>query len=79
MPRHERSLLVRFRSGTMPLRIETGRWQGTPLEERLCLVCNRGIVEEKYHFCVNVKPTVHCVMIYLSQLMNFGRVGRYGT
>ncbi len=50
MPRHERSLLVQFRSGTMPLRIETGRWQGKPVEERLCLVCNRGVVEDEFHF-----------------------------
>ena len=26
-----------------------GRWQGKPLEERLWLVCNRGIVEEEFH------------------------------
>ena len=65
MPRHERSLLVQFRSETMSLRIETGRWQGKPLEEILCLVCNRGIVEDEFHFfCVHVNPTVHCVRIY---------------
>ncbi len=74
MPRHERSLLVQFRSGTMPLRIETGRWQGKPLQERLCLVCNTGIVEDEFHFSVNVKATVQCVRIYLSQLMNFARI-----
>ncbi len=50
MSRHERYLLVQFRSGTMPLRIETGGWQDKPLEERLCLVCNRGIVEDGFHF-----------------------------
>ena len=32
------------------LRIETGLWQGKPVEERLCLVCNRGVVEDEFHF-----------------------------
>ncbi len=39
IPRHERSLLVQFVSGTMHLHIETGRWKGKALEERLCLEC----------------------------------------
>ncbi len=55
MPQHERSLLVRFRSGTMPLRIETGHWQGIPLDDlrwSRCLVCNRGIIEDEFHFFV---------------------------
>ena len=25
-------------------------WQGKALEERLCLVCNRGVVEDAFHF-----------------------------
>ncbi len=28
----------------------TGRWQGKPLEKKDCLVCNRGIVQEEFHF-----------------------------
>ncbi len=59
----------------MHLRIETGRWQGKPLEERLCFLCvTEGLLKMSFIFCVNVKPTVHCVRIYLSQLMNFARV-----
>ncbi len=33
-----------------------------------------GLLKMSFIFCVNVKPTVHCVRIYLSQLMNFARV-----
>ena len=40
---------VQFRSGTMPLRIEIGRWQGKTLDERLWLVCNIGVVEDEFH------------------------------
>ena len=43
---------MQFISGKMPLRIEAVRWQGKPLEERLCLVCSRGIVEDEFHFFV---------------------------
>ena len=64
---------MQFKSGTISLRIESGRWQGKPLEERLCLVCNRGIVEDEFPFCVNVKHTVHCVRSFLSPLMKFAR------
>ncbi len=57
-------------SGTMPLRIKTGRWQGKGLEEKLCPFCNRGIIEDEFHFFfVNVKPTMYCVKICLSQLI----------
>ncbi len=31
------------------MRIETGRWQGKPLEERLCVLCNVGIVKDEFH------------------------------
>ncbi len=66
MPRDERSLLVQFRSGPMPLRIETGRWQGKLLEERLCLVCNRGIVEGEFHFLCECQSysALFCVRIF---------------
>ncbi len=54
-------------------RIETGRWQGKPLEERLCLVCNRGIVEDEFHFLCEFE-TYSALRNDLSQLMNFARV-----
>ncbi len=72
MPRHARSLLVQYLELCLNMHIELGgRWQGKSVEERLCLVCKRGIVEDEFHFlCVNAKPAIHCVKIYLSHLMN---------
>ncbi len=34
----------------MPLHIETGHGLGKPLQKRLCLFCNREIVEDEFHF-----------------------------
>ncbi len=47
---HKRSYLAQFRSGILPLQIEVGRWANKNVEERLCLVCNEGLVEDEQHF-----------------------------
>ena len=59
-PKWKRSILAQFRLGILPLNIKTGRYklmkdkQGkfrrTKPEERLCLVCNSGLTEDKSHF-----------------------------
>lgn len=43
------SLLSQFRIGILPLKIETGRFQNIPVDERLCDLCNTDI-EDEYHF-----------------------------
>ena len=54
--RAKRVLLSKFRIGTCPLRIETGRYEsvgrskGIKAEERVCLCCNRNEVEDEFHF-----------------------------
>ena len=52
LSRSERSFLAQFRLGILPLQIETGRFTTplTPLENRLCLVCNQNKVEDEFHF-----------------------------
>ncbi len=48
---HKRgSYLAQFRSGILPLEIEVGRWANKNVEERLCLVCNEGLVKDELHF-----------------------------
>ena len=53
LKRQDRSLLAQFRTGVLPLRIETGRYQlkkvpntkcfrKLNVEERTCLICNKG-------------------------------------
>ena len=50
LKRRQRSLCAQLRSGTLPLAVEVGRFRGTPVEERLCLLCDLGIVEDELHF-----------------------------
>ena len=42
--------MAQIRSGTLPLRVETGRFINTPLEARICGFCNRGAIEDEMHF-----------------------------
>ena len=35
--------------GILPLAVETGRFNGTPLDERICKICNRDVIEDEFH------------------------------
>ncbi len=49
----KRSLMAQFRIGILPLHIETGRFKDKRTDERICLLCNSGVVENELHFlCV---------------------------
>ena len=49
MPRYQRQILARFRSGTLPLFVETGRYQNIALEDRICKFCDQNKVEDECH------------------------------
>jgi hypothetical protein len=53
--KYERSLLSQFRCGILPLRVETGRYIGEPVETRLCKFCNLNTVEDEKHFLLSCK------------------------
>ena len=42
--------LSRFRLSSHSLAIESGRYNNTPREERLCIHCNMNTIENEYHF-----------------------------
>ena len=48
--RRQRSLMAQFRIGILPLHVETGRFRGTPLEQRICFMCNDNEIETEQHF-----------------------------
>ena len=50
LSREQRSILAQVRCSTLPLKIETGRFVGTPKENCLCDICNSGQVEDEFHF-----------------------------
>ncbi len=50
LPRHERSLLSQLRYGILQIRLETGRYKSEKRTDRLCKICNEGVLEDQYHF-----------------------------
>ena len=61
MLRSHRSLLAQLRTGILPLRLETGRFQNIrdentghfrklKVEERVCTLCNLNCIEDEIHF-----------------------------
>jgi hypothetical protein len=48
--RFKRSLIAQLRSGTLPLRIETGRHRNVKLEDRICQFCDMHVIEDEFHF-----------------------------
>ena len=52
LPREQRREYARLRCGVLPIHIETGRFQRpkTPVNERLCTLCDLHQVEDEKHF-----------------------------
>ena len=48
--RLKRSLLAQLRIGILPIRVETGRFRGLTVEERVCEMCNLGKIENEINF-----------------------------
>ncbi len=48
--RGHRAILAKFRSGILPLSIETGHFQNIPSEFRLYAMCNDTVSEDETHF-----------------------------
>ena len=66
LPKRSRSLFAQFRASTLPLEIETGRYSGTTLENRLCKICGDGEVEDEIHFLCHCKTyTSDRVKLYI--------------
>ena len=52
LSKSERSHLAQFKLGvdTLPLRLETGRFVGLSVDERICNLCNINETEDELHF-----------------------------
>lgn len=46
----ERSMIAKVRCGILKLKIESGRFNNTPLGERICELCDTDSVEDEKHF-----------------------------
>ena len=52
MQKRTRSCFAQFRLGILPLHIETGRYDNTPLLARTCKLCESEQIEDEYHFLI---------------------------
>ena len=50
-----RKALVRFRMSSHQLRIETGRYEKIPRDERICYSCTSNKIEDESHFLLECK------------------------
>ena len=48
LPRKHRSELSKFRSGVAPLRLETGRYEGLEVDQRICPIRHSSVEDEKH-------------------------------
>ena len=46
----ERSVIAQIRYGILKLHVETGRFNNTKLEDRLCRICHQNEIEDELHF-----------------------------
>ena len=57
--RGHRSVLSKFRTGILPLKIETGRFSSIPVEYRLCIFCPLNVVGDEFHFLLECECYKH--------------------
>jgi exonuclease III len=53
LDRSDRSFMAQLRLGILPLHVETGRFNRTPLAERICNLCRSNVVEDETHFVLH--------------------------
>ncbi|MEW8544944.1 MAG: reverse transcriptase family protein [Candidatus Thiodiazotropha sp.] len=70
IPLKFRIALSRLRCSVHSLRVETGRHNNIPYEERLCILCNRHAVEDELHFVLFCPAYSHLRLLYLPQLID---------
>ena len=67
LKRSHRSLIAKLRLGILPIRIETGRYNGLYRKDRLCLVCKDGNVEDKCHVMFQCKAHIEAREILFNE------------
>ncbi|MES9880684.1 MAG: reverse transcriptase family protein [Sedimenticola sp.] len=67
----QRSAIARFRCGSFPLAIELGRYRRpmTPLENRVCRVCDERHLEDERHFLVSCTKYADLRVKYFGPLL----------
>ena len=74
MERSHRRIIAKFRSGSLPLQIETGRYKKpkVPLNNRICNLCTDNVIEDEIHFllCCDFYSDIRRPLLAKAQLCN---------
>ena len=54
----DRILLCKYRTTNHRLIIETGRWRGINREDRICNLCNHGLIGDEFHYLLECRHFV---------------------
>ena len=61
----KKKIFVKFRTANHQLPVETGRWHGKSISERLCTLCNSGQIGDEFHFILECKSLENLRKNYL--------------
>ena len=70
MNRGHRSIIAQFRTGILPLAIETGRYNDIPLQYRLCNFCSEDVIEDECHFLFECNLYHEERQLFLTEIQN---------
>ena len=59
LPKYEREILFKFRTNNTHFPEETGRWDGTALENRLCVLCSDNAIGNSKHYLLRCEKFKH--------------------
>ena len=78
--RRKRSLLAKLRLSILPLQVVTGRYDNTPLDNRLCKLCNLYKIEDEKHFITEC-PTYsdHITELYNAASLKIRNFNEYNN
>lgn len=58
LPEKSRIWITKFRSSNIKFPIETGRWHNIPRHERICSLCNEGLLGDEFHYLFVCKNSI---------------------
>ena len=68
LSKSNRSAYAKFRCGVAPIKLETGRYEGIPVKDRICPLCNLS-VEDELHVILEC-PTYNVIRNQLFQQLS---------
>ena len=78
-------MLCHMRFGILPIRVETGRYSGEPVEQRICRLCTSNLVEDEKHFLLdcslynNLRNSIFSEIVTLEEFKNLSDNNKLNT